>query len=760
MAQFTIPGKRWALIAAAGFSLALVFCRAAAAGEQERRAPDKWTAPPSAGEKLQAWAQGQISLAADKPWGRPAAADLVDKLAARARQAHQQGQSKYGAGPAGLEPRAAKALAAQADEDEDGPPTLAPSQAQTGELSPPGDIDVYSFFGRAGQVVAIDLESHDFDAFVEVELDGQIIGANDDGGSGLNSLLETFVLPVTGEYLIIVHALGDQDGGSYTVSWREMDSPFVLRQGLVPGRRQDVLPAGAIHLYPLVLTQDRLVQIDLASQIFDAVLVLYAGNGLADRQVANQVAFDDDGGGDFNARIVRALSAGAYLLEARTFVGEPEGSYSLELDTAPLGPDEDATAPPVLAADQTATGRLFPAGDIDAYTLVGQAGQAVAIDLESDHFDAFVEMELDGDIIGVDDDGGTDFNSLLRLVLPQTGQYRITVRALGGFSGAYDLSWQAIESPFVQHPALVPGRVESALDQAGEVHFYPLIVAADQLVQIDLESGAFDAVLTLYRGRGAADRQPANQVAFDDDGGGNFNARIVQIVRTGNYLVEVRAFAGDMLGAYSLGLEMEPLRLDEDAAGPLLLAADEIWAGQLAHPSDIDRFRFAGQTGQTVQIALESDHFDAFVELVLDNVVVGFDDDGGVASNPLLRPILPAAGEYRIVVRSVDGRFGRYILSWSPIPCVPGDIDCNGEVDVDDVARFAQAFGATAGEPAFKGPCDLDGSGRVDLDDFFIFLSFECVGNRGHRFRLPFGIQLPCGLGLDRVGRVLCQYNR
>ena len=36
----------------------------------------------------------------------------------------------------------------------------------------------------------------------------------------------------------------------------------------------------------------------------------------------------------------------------------------------------------------------------------------------------------------------------------------------------------------------------------------------------------------------------------------------------------------------------------------------------------------------------------------------------------------------------------------------------------------------------------------------------ECVGNRGHRFRLPFGIQLPCGLGLDRVGRVLCQYNR
>jgi hypothetical protein len=52
---------------------------------------------------------------------------------------------------------------------------------------------------------------------------------------------------------------------------------------------------------------------------------------------------------------------------------------------------------------------------------------------------------------------------------------------------------------------------------------------------------------------------------------------------------------------------------------------------------------------------------------------------------------------------------------------IAGDVDGDGDVDPDDFAIFAGAYGSVVGDPTYDPECDIDGDGDVDPDDFAIF---------------------------------------
>jgi CHAT domain-containing protein/tetratricopeptide (TPR) repeat protein len=78
----------------------------------------------------------------------------------------------------------------------------------------------HTFEGRAGDQIAIELSSDEFDAYLILKSpDGKVIAQNDNGVSGINSTI-VITLPTTGVYIILANTYGAGATGSYQLERR------------------------------------------------------------------------------------------------------------------------------------------------------------------------------------------------------------------------------------------------------------------------------------------------------------------------------------------------------------------------------------------------------------------------------------------------------------------------------------------------------------------------------------------------------------
>jgi hypothetical protein len=54
---------------------------------------------------------------------------------------------------------------------------------------------------------------------------------------------------------------------------------------------------------------------------------------------------------------------------------------------------------------------------------------------------------------------------------------------------------------------------------------------------------------------------------------------------------------------------------------------------------------------------------------------------------------------------------------------VPGDVNGDGKVDIDDIYAAASSFGSYPGHPRWNPAADVNGDGYVSIDDIFIIAS-------------------------------------
>ena len=97
---------------------------------------------------------------------------------------------------------------------------IALDQSAFGAVDPPGDEDVWTFAGTAGQVVTVAAVSVDPAIDLALEIigpSGAVLAADDDSGGNLQPLIEAFTLPEEGEYRIRVYAVTPETTARYEI---------------------------------------------------------------------------------------------------------------------------------------------------------------------------------------------------------------------------------------------------------------------------------------------------------------------------------------------------------------------------------------------------------------------------------------------------------------------------------------------------------------------------------------------------------------
>lgn len=203
-----------------------------------------------------------------------------------------------------------------------------------------GPCKTFPFKLQKGKSYVIDLSSDDFDSFLRIEnASGKELAWDDDSGGGLNSRLR-FDPPQDGTYTVIACSY-DLKPGKFKLQIRPAEpikdvipaarevgkDGFTLEGKLTKDLALDdgrMTKGSPRLLQPVKMQAGKTYTIDLISDDFDAFLRLLNPDG-------KQVAFDDDSGGDLNARIVyRCEQAGEFRI-VMTNLDRRAGAFVLKV---------------------------------------------------------------------------------------------------------------------------------------------------------------------------------------------------------------------------------------------------------------------------------------------------------------------------------------------------------------------------------------------------------------------------------------------
>ncbi len=524
----------------------------------------------------------------------------------------------------------------------------------------------FTFQGGPGDVVQIRVTSDDFDPNLALlDPDGTEIASDDDGGVGVNALLDDFTLTRSGVFTIVV------DGYRGVNNDREIGGRFVLRLRLVdvvavvdetppadeepadeePSDEElaDETPV-SIEPTPLIFGEGAegtlgagqagipfsfeaaagdVVNVIATSDDFDVNLTVLDPDGA-------ELAFDDDGGIGLNAALdaLELPVDGVYTVLVDGYRGvdgdrEISGRFTLLLeradapeiteDDADDAADEDSAAPPVpvesseLAYGDVVAG-VIEAGQADIpFSFEASAGDVVDISLASGDFDPLLRLlDPDGAELITDDDGGEGLNAFIEgLTLPDSGTYTILV---DGYRG-----------------------VNADRDIAGDFTLSLVLVDTAAVTEDDAPP---------------ADDEPA----MPDD---------------------------DMMPDDAEVVEGGSIAYNQSLSGELPIDAAAV------------AYVFEGAAGDEVTITLQSEAFDPLLGLFgPDDALLARDDDSGPDVQALIEGfVLPADGAYVIVVNAFRGfdndleASGEFTLTLTlgdaDVVTVP-DMDADDEDQADD----------------------------------------------------------------------------
>jgi hypothetical protein len=333
-----------------------------------------------------------------------------------------------------------------------------------------------------GKTYLINMVGTDIDSYLRIEdSTGAQVAQDDDSGGGLNARIR--FAPAKDDSFKIIATTFSGGEGNYTLTIKDLNAPVVagnpspakppvqdepkkaepklvqdgvikldtptemksieVRSQLQDGDVLDPVQNHAAKIYAVELAEGTPYVIQHSSDDFDAFLRVRDANG-------KEVASDDDGGGNLNARIFFVPPAkGIYRIVATSFDGG-RGNFQLVVRPATefgkaVKYDSDKVHDAAVAffapgsfTNKDAKDAVKDQSPCQIHQVKLEKGKTYVIDLISGQMDCYLRIEdSKKNNLSEDDDGGEGLNSRLSFSPTEDDVYRLIATNLDGNFGSY-----------------------------------------------------------------------------------------------------------------------------------------------------------------------------------------------------------------------------------------------------------------------------------------------------------------------------------
>ena len=470
---------------------------------------------------------------------------------------------------------------------------VVPGDSVTGNLETGGDKDIFVVSGTAGSTYSIDLRGAPSslgtltDPILTIlDSNSSQIAQNDDGGTGFESSL-TYRPSVAGDFFIEAGAFSSGLTGTY-----QLDVTDVTVQDDHSDNIGDnaILIIGANQAGNLEIENDTDVfALDVEAGVTytidqkgfwssvgnlrDPLLTLKDSAGTILSQ-------NDDGGFRLESQIIfTPISTETIYVEAGAF-GTRTGTYEISVGASGTSSDNDVADTPSLGLTSiipgiSQTGDVEVGGDKDVFSLSVTSGATYQIDMKGSTSNVGTltdpllrVLDINGEVLGQNDDGGRGFESLLTYTASSTGEVFIEAGAFSpALTGTYQIDVLQTSIGTSSLGDTVGGSIESAasanlnsifagnIDFLGDKDMFNFSLEANTTYRFDIR-GSHSNHGTLWDPQAFLYDDNNTLVAQDDDSGTGFDSSIAYTAtETGDYYLSVMGNIGELSqtsGSYSV----------------------------------------------------------------------------------------------------------------------------------------------------------------------------------------------------------------